>query len=238
MKRIKTLAFPAVLTIICAALAVCLITPRKAVAVFGPAEAGFTLVIDAGHGGEDGGAVSVSGQKESELNLAIAKRTEDLAALLGIRTVMLRKTDISIYSPGCDTLAQKKISDLKNRVLAVAQAERPLLLSIHQNHFSQEKYRGAQVFYAASARSRQLAEVIQSDIRTALDPGNRRQCKPAEGVYLMEKIPCTGVLVECGFLSNFAEEQLLQDPAYQKKLAMTMLRGIALYGKVGDTDEI
>lgn len=206
--------------------------------MFAPGEGGFTLVIDAGHGGEDGGASDASGNRESTLNLEIALRTEALAALLGIPTVMVRRTDISVCDEGLPTIARRKVSDLRNRVKLVSDVERPLLLSIHQNHFSEAKYRGAQVFYAKDDHSRFLAQQLQEDLRLALEPSNHRKCKPAKGVYLMDNIACSGLLVECGFLSNLAEAERLQQADYQKKLAMAMLRAIAVYGRADDSHEI
>jgi len=211
--------------------------PRRMQPVFAPGEDGFTLVIDAGHGGEDGGASDASGHRESALNLEIALRTETLAALLGIPTVMVRRTDISVCDEGLPTIARRKVSDLHNRVKLVSETERPLLLSIHQNHFSEAKYRGAQVFYAGDAHSRFLAEKLQEDLRLVLDPSNHRQCRPVKGVYLMDHIACSGLLVECGFLSNIAEAERLRQAEYQKKLAMAMLRAIAVYGRADHSHE-
>lgn len=204
--------------------------PRTDVAVSAGSNPHFTLVIDAGHGGEDGGALSSSGVRESELNLAVALRTDALAALLGMKTVMMRSTDISLHDENCQTISQKKNSDLRNRVRLVESIPDVLLLSIHQNHFSEEKYRGAQVFYAKTAGSDVWAGKMQSDFK-ALDVKNHRQCKKANQVYLMEHITCPAVLVECGFLSNHGEAALLQEDNYQKKLAMTMLRAVASQGK-------
>lgn len=234
----KLVSWLAAVAAICLLLTICISVPRRSQPVFAPGSSGFTLVIDAGHGGEDGGATSLSGQPESELNLQIALRTEDLAALLGIPTLMIRRTDISVCDEGLSTVARRKASDLRNRVKTVESARRPLLLSIHQNHFSEAKYHGAQVFYAGDPHSRALAEKIQEDLRLALDPSNRRQCKPSQGVYLMDRISCSGVLVECGFLSNTAEAELLRQDEYQKKLAMAMLRAIAVYGRTERSNEI
>lgn len=206
------------------------VCPRPDVSVSADADPHFTLVIDAGHGGEDGGALSSSGVRESELNLSIALRTEALAALLGVESVMVRSADISIHDEDCRTISQKKNSDLRNRVRLVENIPDPLLLSIHQNHFSEEKYRGAQVFYAKTSGSDAWAEKLQSDLKI-LDSKNHRQCKQANKVFLMEHISCPAVLVECGFLSNHAEATLLQEDSYQKKLAMTMLRAVVSQGK-------
>ena len=186
------------------------------------AQSHVTVVIDAGHGGEDSGAVSSDGVPESRLNLEIAQRMEDLLALAGIDTVMVRKSDTAIYSPDASTISEKKVSDLKNRVELVNSTPNALLLSIHQNLFTQSKYTGAQVFYAPTEGSRELAETMQQVLIDAVDPSNRRKAKPAETVYLMNHIQCPGILVECGFLSNAQETRLLQDAAYQKKLTLAM----------------
>ena len=142
-----------------------------------------TVVIDPGHGGEDGGAVSCTGVTESGLNLAIGRKLNDLLLFLGIRTVMTRDADVSLHSPGSQTVSEKKISDLKNRVMLVEQTENAVLVSIHQNTFSEEKYAGAQVFYAPTHGSIELAEIVQGSLRTWLDPENHREIKESLSVY-------------------------------------------------------
>ena len=183
-----------------------------------PMERKHTVIIDAGHGGEDGGATSCTGKLEKEYNLEIAMRLNDLMHLMGLHTKMVRTTDISVYTQG-QTIAAKKVSDLKNRVNAVNETESGLLVSIHQNTFSDGKYSGAQVFYAAEGESQVLAEQLQSTFCQTLNPGSNRRCKRADGVYLMEHIEKTGILVECGFLSNVQEEAKLRSSEYQKKLS-------------------
>ena len=175
------------------------------------------VIIDAGHGGEDGGATSCSGVLESQINLEIALRLEDLLHLLGIKTLMIRRTDISVYTNG-STIASKKVSDLKERVRIVNTSENALLLSIHQNYFSDSQYSGAQVFYAGTEGSQELAEALQSAFVTALNLGSKREVKKAQSVYLMQNINKTGVLIECGFLSNPEEEAALRSEGYQHKL--------------------
>ena len=175
---------------------------------------GTTVVLDAGHGGEDGGATGVSGTSEAALNLDISLRLRDLLRLCGVRVSMIRETDTAVYSDGCRTISEKKVSDIKNRTETVNQTEDALLLSVHQNFFTEGKYHGAQVFYAKTP---------------GLEPGNRRQCKKSDGVYLMEHIGCTGVLVECGFLSNYEEEQRLLQPEYQKKLAAVIAGTLSVW---------
>lgn len=179
------------------------------------------IIIDPGHGGEDGGATSCTGRLESGYNLDIALRLNDLMNLLGYDTRMIRTTDTSIYIKG-DSIAQKKLSDLKERVRIINGGEGNLLLSIHQNQFSDPRYSGAQVFYAGTQGSDLLAKQMQTALVESLNPGSRRKSKPCKGIYIMERIQCPGVLVECGFLSNAAEEAKLRDPGYQKKLCCVM----------------
>ena len=175
------------------------------------------IVIDPGHGGEDGGAVSRSGLPESSFNLEISLRLNDLMNLLGYDTKMTRTADISTYTEG-KTLSQKKVSDLKERVRIVNNTEGALLLSIHQNFYPDSQYSGAQVFYAKTEDSQQIARKLQAAFSTLLNKNINRSEKQSSGIYLMEHIRCPGVLIECGFLSNTAEETRLRDPEYQKKI--------------------
>lgn len=176
------------------------------------------IVIDAGHGGVDGGAVSCTGVYESNINLEISLRLEDLLHLLGVDTVMIRRTDCSVYTKG-ETIAAKKVSDLKERVRIVNNTENAMLVSIHQNRFADSRYSGAQVFYANTDGSEALAKTLQEALIKTVNPGSNRQIKKADGVYLMQHIRTTGILVECGFLSNPQEEAQLRTADYQKKLA-------------------
>ena len=184
------------------------------------------IVLDPGHGGEDGGAVSPKGVRESDLNLSVSLRTRDLLRFLGIPVSMTRETDVSVYSPEAGTVSEKKVSDLKNRVKQVAQTPGALLVSIHQNIFPEAKYYGTQVFYAETEGSEALAKGLQARFTRELDPSNHRQAKACQNVYLLSKIQCPGVLVECGFLSNPREEALLQTEAYQKKIAAVLAAGL------------
>lgn len=176
-----------------------------------------TIVIDPGHGGVDGGATSCTGVLESRFNLEISKRLNDLFQFLGHHTVMIRTEDISVYTEG-DTIARKKMSDLKERVRVINQTENAVLLSIHQNIFPDGKYSGAQVFYAGTDGSQCLAKKLQKAFVSYLNPDSHRQEKKSSGIYLMEHINCPGVLIECGFLSNPEEEGRLRSENYQKNL--------------------
>lgn len=200
----------------------------EVIAQTAPVERKHCIVIDAGHGGADGGAPSCTGKPESGVNLEIALRLEDLLHLLGYKTVMIRKTDTSVYTKG-DTIAQQKVSDLRERVRIVNTARNGILVSIHQNHFAEERYSGAQVFYAATQGSRELAEAMQTAFVSALNPGSHRKAKQSKGVYLMEKITVPGVLVECGFLSNQTEAAMLETPEYQKKICCVIASTLTQY---------
>ena len=182
-----------------------------------PLERSATVIIDAGHGGVDGGAISCTGKPESALNLEIALRLNDLMHLMGIHTKMIRTSDISVYTHG-ETIAAKKVSDLKYRTALVNETENGILVSIHQNTFSESKYSGAQVFYSAKGEGQALAEQLQTALSQTVNPGSNRKSKRADGIYLMEHIERTGVLIECGFLSNPAEEAKLRSDSYQKQL--------------------
>ena len=186
-----------------------------------PPERTHTIVIDAGHGGVDGGATSCTGVLESQINLEIALRLEDLLHLLGLDTVMIRRTDESVYTEG-ETIGAKKISDLKNRVRTVQQTPGAILVSLHQNTFSDTRYSGAQVFYGAAGESVSLAKQLQQMFVSTLNPGSRWQPKTSKGIYLMEHVSCPAVLVECGFLSNPEEEALLRNADYQQKICVVI----------------
>ncbi len=186
------------------------------------------IVIDAGHGGVDGGATSCTGVLESHINLEIALRLQDLSHLLGYNTVMIRRTDVSIHTKG-ETIAQKKVSDLKERVRIINSTENAILVSIHQNHFSESRYSGAQVFHNGTPESIALAQNMQSAFAKIMDPGNGRKIKKASGIYLMEHIRCTGVLVECGFLSNYEEEAMLRQREYQQRICCAIMASICGY---------
>lgn len=193
-----------------------------------PLERQYTVIIDAGHGGEDGGAVSCTGRPESSYNLEIALRLNDLMHLMGIHTKMTRKTDISIYTQG-QTIASKKVSDLKNRVAIVNGTENALLLSIHQNTFSESQYHGAQVFYTSKGDGMELARNLQEAFCRTVNHGSNRKCKRGEGVYLLEHIDKPGILIECGFLSNPEEEAKLREKTYQQKLICVITATVCNY---------
>lgn len=191
-----------------------------------------TIVLDAGHGGVDGGATSCTGKLESSYNLEITLRLNDLLTFLGYNTALIRNTDVSVYTKG-DTIAQKKVSDLKERVRIVNNTNNAVLISIHQNHFSDNRYSGAQVFYPQTPGSEDFARQLQTSFIKNLNPGSKRAAKKSQGIYLMENVNCTAVLIECGFLSNTAEAHKLEEKAYQQKLCAVIATELA--GRLSNT---
>ncbi len=185
------------------------------------------VVIDAGHGGEDGGAVAEDGTVESGINLAVARELDALLRFLGCETKMTRTGNAAIYSDGAETLREKKSSDLKNRAALVNETPNAVLLSIHQNSLpSSRRVRGAQVFHARTEGSEALAESIQTALNAAVNTGNEKSRKRIdESVYLMKNVNCPAVLVECGFLSNAEEAALLRQEGYQRRLSVTVAAG-------------
>lgn len=183
-----------------------------------------TVVIDAGHGGEDGGAVSPAGNIESFVNLAIAKRLDAVLGLYGVDVVMLRTEDVSLHDPESSTIRQKKVSDLHNRVKRIESIPNATVISIHQNTFEgSSRYHGAQVFYTNNGLTLSFAQFTQEILRLVLDPENNRQATEIpDTVYLMNHITCPAILVECGFLSNPSEDALLQTGSYQTKIAIAL----------------
>lgn len=207
------------------------ISLSRGVAVFSenaPIERPYTIVIDAGHGGVDGGATSCTGILESKFNLEISLRLNDLFHLLGRKTMMIRNEDVSVYTEGT-TIAAKKISDLKERVRMIGICENAILVSIHQNHFADARYSGAQTFYAPTEGSKELAQALQSTFVQNINIGSKRQTKRAESVYIMQHIRCPGVLIECGFLSNPEEERQLRTSTYQNKLCICIASTVCQY---------
>lgn len=193
-----------------------------------PAKNRTCIAIDAGHGGIDGGAVSISGVPESQINLQIAERLNDLLHLMGYHTFMMRTTDTSLHTDGT-TISSQKISDLKHRVEIAAELNTALLISIHQNTFSDERYHGAQVFYRSDDDSIALASQLQDNFVRTINIGSKRKSKAAKGIYLMEHIHCPAVLIECGFLTNAYEEAQLNTAFYQKQICAVIAASVSTH---------
>ena len=175
-----------------------------------------TLVLDAGHGGIDGGAISDSGLKESDINLQIALKTEALVRFLGIDTVMTRETD----TDNSDNKAYSEHDNLVQRVKLANSTENAVLISIHQNKFPSAVVSGAEVMYSENDDSKALGLITQDNLVTLLDSSNRRVARPApKELLLTSSVECPTILVECGFMSNPQEVKKLASNDYQLKLA-------------------
>ena len=196
--------------------------------VFQPSRGGLTLVLDPGHGGADGGAVSVTGTYESVINLDIAIRTSQLAAFCGINHLMTRESEDIEYPDTAKTIREKKVADQKGRVELINSTDNAILISIHQNKFSTAQPSGCQVFYGVKEPSRELADHMQDLFFQYTDSGNRQAAAPVSStIYLMNSVNCPSILIECGFVSNPREAALLEDGDYQKRLAVVIIGGLS-----------
>ncbi len=187
------------------------------------------IVIDAGHGGEDGGAVA-NNVVEKNINLSISNKLRDIFISSGFNVKMTRSSDKMINDSG-DTLRERKVSDMKNRLKLFNESENNIVISIHQNKFTQEEYKGSQVFYSTNNKeSEKLALSIKTSIKTLIQPDNVREIKPADrNIYLLYNSKTPSVIVECGFISNFEEALLLKDNAYQNKIVFAIYSGFLDY---------
>ncbi len=190
--------------------------------------AGETIVIDAGHGDPDGGAVGKqTGALEKDLNLSIAKKLSEKLTSEGENILMTREDDRGLYTDESSTVREKKRADMKKRVSLANAAGNLCFVSIHMNHFTDEKYSGPQIFYASgSEEGKRLAEAIRLSILDVIGPHCTRETKPTSDLYILRETDIPAVIVECGFLSNAAEEDLLLDEAYQDKMATAICQGI------------
>ena len=182
------------------------------------------VIIDAGHGGMDGGAIGIDGQIEKEINLSIALKLDTMLRAYGFQTIMTRDSDVSIHSPDAKTVRQQKTSDLKNRLKLLEDTSSGILISIHQNKYSQSSAHGTQVFYGKNCpESKELAEMLQKTITGYLQPENAREIKQAtKDIYILYQATKPAVMVECGFLSNAAEADKLTDEEYQDQIAFSI----------------
>lgn len=186
------------------------------------------IVIDAGHGGRDGGKVSVDNVTyEKDINLAIAYKLKTYMEAEGITVIMTRETDDGLY---LESDSNKKAADLRRRIEIIDRAAPRLVVSIHQNSYHESYVCGAQTFYyTTSEEGRRLAETIQAQLRLSLDPDNDRQAKANNSYYLLKKTAAPIVIVECGFLSNPEEAALLATEDYQDRVAFQIHLGIMQY---------
>ncbi len=185
---------------------------------------GYTVVIDAGHGGADAGAIGVTGNNEKDINLAIALRLYDFLRVCGINSILIRDGDYEIYNDG----EERTKSDLYNRLDFVNSVNKPILVSIHQNHFDDPAEHGSQVWYSANTdMSKLLADSVQNSIKEFLQPENKRENKESDdSYYILYKAIVPSIMVECGFISNPDENTKLQNDRYQKDIAYSIFIGL------------
>ncbi len=196
------------------------------------------IIIDAGHGGEDGGTQTSDGTLEKDINLSIGILLNSLLKEKGFQTKLVRDGDYLIYDKKCTTIREKKKSDLNNRLKLVNETPDCILLSIHQNYFQESKYSGAQVFYSGNnTESLRLAQIIQDTIKADIQPENTRQIKESGSeIFLLYNSSVPSVMVECGFLSNYEEAQNLKNIQYQNKIAKAIADGLTEFINKSDKE--
>lgn len=187
-------------------------------------ETGYKVAIDPGHGGNDPGKVGVNGEEEKGINLEIAYKLKKCLENEGIEVVLTRTDDNGLYEES-DT--NKKASDMKKRCEIITQEAVDIVVSIHQNSYTDREVNGAQVFYYThSVKGQKLADCIQTQIKNLVDKDNNRPIKANNSYYILIHTPCPTVIVECGFLSNPTEAESLCDEAYQESIAKAITAGV------------
>lgn len=191
----------------------------------------FTVIVDAGHGGEDGGAVASDGTVEKDINLDIALKLEKILKMYGFKVIMTRNSDIMTCDENLSTQREKKISDIRNRAKIISSFPDSVFVSIHQNNFYDPTQKGTQVFYSKNNnKSKTLADCIQQSVVSAIQEHNKRLTKKSGSeIYLLHNSVCPAILVECGFLSNKNDLNLLKSDDYRRKIAILIADGIIKY---------
>ena len=188
------------------------------------------VILDAGHGGEDSGAVGADGTLEKDVNLALTYMLGEMLRENGYAVIFTRTEDALLYTAEENIKGMRKIYDLKNRVAIAERYPDAIFVSIHMNAFGQEQYRGLQVYYNVSGgTSEQLARAVQDEVILQVQEDNRRKIKRGEGMYLLENMQNTSILIECGFLSNPEECKKLCEKEYQKQLCFAIVCGMIKY---------
>ncbi len=186
-----------------------------------------TVVVDPGHGGRDPGKIGVNDALEKDINLSIAFKLKKLLEENDIKVIMTREDDSGLYSASD---SNKKVADMRKRVERINNSEAVLAISIHQNSFTQESSKGAQVFYYSNSKEgKNFAEIMQNQLKKTLQDGNKRVAKSNDSYYMLKKVECPIVIVECGYMSNYAESALLIEDVYQEKLAWAIHLGLITY---------
>ena len=191
---------------------------------------GKTIVLDAGHGLPDQGAESVEGITEASINLKITKKVQSLLEQSGCNVVLTRSDENGIYDLNSNTIREKKVSDIKNRVKIGNESSADAFVSIHLNKIPQSQYYGWQTFFKANNKeSEELAKSVQEELNSSIQKENKREALKITGKYIIEHVEVPITIIECGFLSNQEEKQLLQQDEYQDRLAWGIYNGIMDY---------
>lgn len=224
----KTLITVSVLLIL--VLLTCIISMPNNKSIFANTNANLTqkIILDAGHGGFDGGAVANDGTVEKDINLNICLSLASLLKQNGFKVIMTRTADVSTEDIESDKIASKKKSDLKNRLMLMKKHEDAVFVSIHLNKFTTSAACGSQIFYSGNDEdSKKLSDLIQNSIVNKIQKDNKRVNKKAtSSTYILHNATVPAVLVECGFISNKNELQLLKTEEYQNKMAFCIYCGI------------
>ncbi|MHC1694528.1 MAG: N-acetylmuramoyl-L-alanine amidase [Eubacteriales bacterium] len=185
------------------------------------------VIVDAGHGGMDGGAHGSGGILEKDINLSVSLKLEQFLKMADISCLLTRRDDRML---GDEEARKRKAADLNGRIAIANENPSALFVSVHMNKFPQAQYSGLQVFYSANnPSSKTAAEIVQTNIKAQLQPDNDRQIKPGKSIYMLQNIRSPAIIVECGFLSNPGEEKLLTQDEYQSKLAFLLFCSIVEY---------
>ncbi|MCQ2479317.1 MAG: N-acetylmuramoyl-L-alanine amidase [Clostridia bacterium] len=206
------------------------------VSVFNQTHLKQTVIVDAGHGGADGGAIGIDGTVEKEINLQIANKLKCILHLYGYNVIMTRDDDESIHDDDAKTIRQKKVSDIHNRERIINENPDAVFISIHQNKYSDTAVHGTQVFYSKNnPLSPSLAQNVQDSVVENLQKDNYKTIKKSgTEIYLLYHSPIPSIMVECGFVSNSDELTKLKDQEYQLKLAESIADGILNFYKEQD----
>jgi len=223
--------FFSLLLILCSSIGILFLNYKISTSTINFEKENRIILIDPGHGGIDGGAVSKRGTLEKDINLQISKKVKIALTNLGYQVLMTREDDIGLYEDS-GSIRNKKIQDLNNRIKMINTSGANVFISIHMNMFPESKYYGAQVWYSNRDESRILAGMIQEGLKSDIDNGNKRVEKAAHNSYkILRESEIVSILIECGFLSNFREEQLLLNEDYQNKIAISIAASVDKFYK-------
>ncbi len=188
------------------------------------------VILDAGHGGEDGGAIGINGVYEKDLNLCVSRMLANMLRSAGVTVIETRTEDRLLYREDENVRGYRKMYDLRNRLAVAENNPEALFISLHMNSFSSPQYSGLQVYYAKTPGSERLARILQNGVHSTLQKDNAREVKAADSnIYLLDRTDNTAVLIECGFLSNPRECEKLSSEDYRKQLCFSLFCGIITY---------